>query len=110
MAPLVSQLVELCEIAPTVYVQTECFDAGIAFAHAKGIVPPLEANHAVKGAIAEALQCKEEGVSRAIFFNLCGHGYFDMQGYADYNPGNFEDNAYDESEVATALAGRPSVA
>ena len=85
-------------------------DAGITFARAEGIVPAPEANHAVKGAIAEAMRCKEEGVSRAILFNLCGHGYFDMQAYTDYNAGKLEDHAYDESEVAMALAGLPSVA
>ncbi|MDG1193059.1 MAG: TrpB-like pyridoxal phosphate-dependent enzyme, partial [Arenicellales bacterium] len=79
MAPLVSQLVNLGEINPTAYSQTDCFDAGITFARAEGIVPAPEANHAVKGAIVEALRCKEEGTSRAILFNLCGHGYFDMQ-------------------------------
>ena len=56
------------------------------------------------------MRCKEEGVSRAILFNLCGHGYFDMQAYTDYNAGKLEDHAYDESEVAMALAGLPSVA
>jgi hypothetical protein len=29
-----------------------------------------------------------EGVSRAILFNLCGHGHFDMQAYTDYLAGN----------------------
>ena len=28
------------------------------------------------------LRCKEEGVSRAILFNLSGHGHFDMQAYS----------------------------
>jgi len=110
MAPLVSQLVHLGEIQPTAYTQTECFDAGITFAQAEGIVPAPEANHAIKGAIVEALKCKAEGQSRAILFNLCGHGYFDMQAYTDYNAGKLQDHAYDESEVAMALAGLPSVA
>ncbi len=110
MAPLVSQLVNLGEIQPTAYTQTECFDAGITFAQAEGIVPAPEANHAIKGAIVEALKCKAEGQSRAILFNLCGHGYFDMQAYTDYNAGKLQDHAYDEAEVAMALAGLPSVA
>ena len=110
MAPLVSQLVHLGEIQPTAYTQTECFDAGITFAQAEGIVPAPEANHAIKGAIEEALRCKAEGKSEAILFNLCGHGYFDMQAYTDYNAGKLQDHAYDESEVAMALAGLPSVA
>ena len=64
----------------------------------------------MKGAIVEALRCKEEGTSRAILFNLCGHGHFDMQAYTDYFAGNLAVDAYDESEVAMALAGLPSVA
>jgi tryptophan synthase beta chain len=63
----------------------------------------------VKGAIDEALRCKEEGRSRAILFNLCGHGHFDMQAYTDYFAGKLVDQAYDERELAMALAGLPSV-
>ena len=110
MAPLVSQLVDLGQVEPTAYSQTECFDAGVTFAKAEGILPAPEANHAVKGALVEAMRCKEEGESRAILFNLCGHGYFDMQAYMDYSSGKLADHPYDESEVAMALAGLPSVA
>jgi tryptophan synthase beta chain len=63
----------------------------------------------VKGAIDEALRCKEEGVGRSILFNLCGHGHFDMQAYMDYFGGKLTDHTYDESELAMALAGLPSV-
>ena len=110
MAPLVSQLVDLGQVDPTAYSQTECFEAGVTFAKAEGILPAPEANHAVKGALVEAMRCKEEGESRAILFNLCGHGYFDMQAYMDYSSGKLADHPYDESEVAMALAGLPSVA
>ena len=110
MAPLVSQLVNLDQVEPTAYSQTECFEAGVTFAKAEGILPAPEANHAVKGALVEAMRCKEEGESRAILFNLCGHGYFDMQAYMDYSSGKLADHPYDESEVAMALAGLPSVA
>ena len=110
MAPLVSQLVNLGQVEPTAYSQTECFEAGVTFAKAEGILPAPEANHAVKGALVEAMRCKEEGESQAILFNLCGHGHFDMQAYMDYSAGKLEDHPYDESEVAMALAGLPSVA
>ncbi len=110
MAPLVSQLVDLGQVEPTAYSQTECFEAGVTFAKAEGILPAPEANHAVKGALVEAMRCKEEGESQAILFNLCGHGHFDMQAYMDYSAGKLEDHPYDESEVAMALAGLPSVA
>jgi tryptophan synthase beta chain len=109
MAPLISQILDLGLIEARAHRQTECFAAGLQFARAEGIMPAPEANHAVKGAIDEALRCKQEGVSRAILFNLCGHGHFDMQAYIDYQSGRLVDQEYDESELAMALAGLPSV-
>jgi len=109
MAPLVSHLKELELIEAVAYHQTECFAAGVTFARAEGIVPAPEANHAVKGAIEEALRCKREGKAETILFNLCGHGHFDMQAYMDYAAGKLTDQHYDESELAMALAGLPSV-
>ncbi len=109
MAPLVSHLKELNLIEAVAYHQIACFEAGVQFARAEGILPAPEANHAVRGAIDEALKCKQEGVSRAILFNLCGHGHFDMQAYIDYFAGKLTDQVYDEAELAMALAGLPSV-
>ncbi len=109
MAPLVSHVKDLGLIEAKAYHQTACFEAGVFFARQEGIVPAPEANHAVKGAIDEAMRCKEEGVGRTILFNLCGHGHFDMQAYMDYAAGKLVDQQYDESELAMALAGLPSV-
>jgi tryptophan synthase beta chain len=109
MAPLVSHVKELGLIEAVAYQQKECFAAGVLFARNEGIVPAPEANHAVKGAIEEALRCKREGRSETILFNLCGHGHFDMQAYIDHTSGKLEDRQYDESELAMALAGLPSV-
>ncbi len=109
MAPLVSHIKELGLIDARAYQQTQCFEAGVLFARHEGIVPAPEANHAVKGAIDEAVRCREEGTSRAILFNLCGHGHFDMQAYMDYFAGKLSDQNYDERELAMALAGLPSV-
>jgi tryptophan synthase beta chain len=109
MAPLVSHLKELDLIEARAYAQTACFEAGVFFARVEGILPAPEANHAVRGAIDEAIRCREEGVSRSILFNLCGHGHLDLQAYADYAAGKLTDQAYDESELAMALAGLPSV-
>ena len=110
MAPMVSHLTNLGEIKPRAYQQVECFEAGIRFAKAEGIIPAPEANHAVKAAIDEAIRCRDEGKSRTILFNLCGHGHFDMQAYMDFNAGKLKDQPFDESEVAMALAGLPPVA
>ncbi len=109
MAPLVSHVKQLGLIEAKAYHQLACFSAGVQFARAEGIVPAPEANHAVRGAIDEALRCKAEGRSEAILFNLCGHGHFDMQAYIDYFAGKLTDQEYDESELAMALAGLPSV-
>jgi tryptophan synthase beta chain len=109
MAPMVSHIKELGLVEARAYQQTQCFEAGVFFARQEGIVPAPEANHAVKGAIDEAVRCREEGVSRVILFNLCGHGHFDMQAYTDYFAGKLVDNDYDEHEMAMALAGLPSV-
>ena len=110
MAPLVSHIKDLGLIEARAYKQVEVFEAGVLFARSEGIVPAPEANHAVKGAIDEALKCKREGKSRTILFNLCGHGHFDMQAYTDYFAGKLTDKSYAEAELAMALAGLPSVA
>jgi tryptophan synthase beta chain len=109
MAPLVSHLLDLDLIEAVAYHQTTCFDAGVQFARAEGIVPAPEANHAVKGAIDEAIRCREEGRASTILFNLSGHGHFDMQAYIDYFEGKLKDMNYDPAELAMARAGLPSV-
>ncbi|HYB11570.1 MAG TPA: TrpB-like pyridoxal phosphate-dependent enzyme [Alphaproteobacteria bacterium] len=110
MAPLVSLIQELGLIESRAYHQTPCFEAGVLFARTEGVLPAPEANHAVKGAIDEALRCKNEGVSRTILFNLCGHGHFDMQAYMDYFAGKLEDRDYNADELNRALADLPKVA
>ena len=63
MAPMVSHLKELGLIEARAYHQTRCFEAGVAFARAEGILPAPEANHAVCCAIEEAERCRESGVA-----------------------------------------------
>jgi tryptophan synthase beta chain len=109
MAPLVSHLLEIGQIDAIAVNQLEAFAAGVQLAKTEGILPAPEANHAVAGAIREALKCKEEGVSRSILFNLSGHGNFDIQAYMDYHAGKLVDYEYPEEEVAMALAGLPSM-
>ncbi|MBI3454136.1 MAG: pyridoxal-phosphate dependent enzyme, partial [Rhodospirillales bacterium] len=110
MAPLISHVKELGLIDAVAYHQKTVFEAGVLFARAEGILPAPEANHAVRGAIDEALKAKKEGKKTVILFNLCGHGHFDMQAYMDYFAGKLKDQSYDEKELAMALAGLPSVA
>jgi tryptophan synthase beta chain len=110
MAPLVSHLLQLEQIEAVAFNQLETFAAGVQFTRAEGILPAPETNHAIASAIQEALRCKEEGVSRAILFNLSGHGHFDVQAYLDYHAGKLQDYEYPAEEIAMALAGLPSVA
>jgi tryptophan synthase beta chain len=109
MGPLVSHLVALGEIEAVAVPQLEIFKAAVEFAQAEGIVPAPEPAHALAITIREALRCKEEGQSRAILCNLCGHGHFDMQAYLDYFAGELRDYEYPEEEIAMALAGLPSI-
>lgn len=109
MAPIVSHLKELDVIEARAEPQLRCFEAGLMFAKAEGIIPAPEANHAIRGAIDEALRCREAGTGQTILFNLSGHGHFDMQAYIDYQAGKLHDYDYPEEEVAMALAGLPSV-
>ena len=110
MAPMVSHLLDLGLIEAVAYHQVECFKAGLDFARVEGVLPAPEANHAVKGAIDQALKCKAEGESKVILFNLCGHGHFDMQAYADYFAGKLTDQSYDEADLQASLAHLPRVA
>ena len=50
--------------------------------------------------IAEAEKCKEEGVSRTILMNLCGHGNFDMKAYEDYFDGKIVKHEITSEEIA----------
>ena len=109
MAPMVSHLLNLRQIEAVAINQLETFQVGVQFARAEGILPAPESNHAIAGAVREALRCKEEGVSRAILFNLSGHGHFDVQAYLDYFAGKLHDYEYPAEEIAMALAGLPSV-
>lgn len=110
MAPLVSHLVELGLSEAIAVHQVECFAAGVQFASLEGILPAPEATHAIAATIREANRCREEGVSRAILFNLSGHGHFDMSAYTAYLSGQLKDYDYPEGEIAMALAHLPVVA
>ena len=107
MSPIVSHLQNLGQIEAKAYAQNACFSAGVQFARIEGIVPAPESNHAVRGAIDEALRCKEEGKSEVILFNLSGHGHLDMQAYLDYNAGKLVDHEYEVDQVSTALKDLP---
>ncbi len=100
---IISQLLHDNLIEAQALQQLECFDAGVKFAKAEGILPAPEATHAIATAIREANQAKEEGVSKTILINLCGHGYFDMSAYEAYFNGELVDHNLSEDELTMYL-------
>jgi len=84
--------------------QIECFDAGVAFAKAEGILPAPESTFAIAEAINQANKAKKEGVARTILFNLSGHGHFDLSSYEKYFNEQLEDHDLTEEEIQASLA------
>ena len=109
-SPLVSQLVNAGVIEARAVGQLACFEAAVQFARTEGIIPAPESSHAIRAAIDEALQAKEEQKERVILFNLSGHGHFDMAAYDAYFAGKLEDYAYPGEKVKEALSKLPKVA
>ncbi|NBT87596.1 MAG: TrpB-like pyridoxal phosphate-dependent enzyme, partial [Flavobacteriaceae bacterium] len=101
---IVSQLLRDKLIEARAHDNLEVFSAGVQFAKAEGIIPAPEATHGIATAIAEAQKCKEEGVSRTILLNLCGHGNFDMKAYQDYFAGKIVKHELTQEEINRSIA------
>jgi tryptophan synthase beta chain len=108
-SPLVSLLRHAGQIEARAVHQNECFEAAILFTRSEGIIPAPESSHAIRAAIDEALLSKEEGRSRAILFNLSGHGHVDMAAYDDYLAGKLEDFEYPDAMIRESLTRLPKV-
>ena len=91
MAPTVSHLLKLGLIEAVAYEQSKVFEAAVLFARNEGIVPAPESAHAIRAAIDEAIQAREEGKKRVILFNLSGHGLLDLASYEAYFAGKLHD-------------------
>ena len=100
---LCSQLLKDGLIEAVALQQLECFEAGVKFAKSEGIIAAPEATHAVAQVIREAEKAKKEGTSKTILFNLCGHGFVDMQAYEDYFAGILDDHTFTENELKGSL-------
>ena len=101
---LCSQLLKDGLIEAQALQQLECFEAGVTFAKSEGIIPAPEATHAIAQVIREANQAKLEGTAKTILFNMCGHGFVDMQAYADYFEGKLTDHYFTNDELTANLA------
>ncbi|HIJ08175.1 TPA: TrpB-like pyridoxal phosphate-dependent enzyme [Candidatus Bathyarchaeota archaeon] len=103
IAPTISILASEKQLQTRAYNQIEVFDAAKLFIQSEGIIPAPEPAHAIKGAIDEALRCKENGEEKTILFVLCGHGYFDMQAYDEYFNGRLQPYEYPAERVAESM-------
>ena len=109
-SPLVSQLVREGLVEAQAVPQLATFEAGVTFARTEGIVPAPEASHAIRAVIDEALECKQRGEPRVLFFNLSGHGHFDMAAYDQYFRGELEDYQHPAATIAASLERLPKLA
>ena len=109
MSPLVSLLKAHDIIEARAVHQRPTFEAGVQFARTEGIAPAPESAHAIRAAIDEALEAREQGTPRVILFGLSGHGHFDLSAYERYLSGQLEDYEYPADRVREALSAVPSV-
>jgi tryptophan synthase beta chain len=107
-SPIVSRLVHDGVARAVSYHQNEVFKAAQLFAQTEGIIVAPESAHAVKGAIDEALKCRESGEEKVILFNNSGHGDFDLSAYDSFLQGKLEDYEYPAELIKDSLAHLPS--
>jgi tryptophan synthase beta chain len=58
------------------------FERARQFVQAEGFLPAPESAYSIACAIDEAMKCKASGERKIIAFNVSGHGFMDMEGYA----------------------------
>ncbi len=59
------------------------FEKTREFVKAEGFLPAPESAYSITCAIDEAIKCKKENTEKTILFNVSGHGFMDMNGYAE---------------------------
>ncbi len=109
MNTVLSQLHEEGILEARAVEQTSVFEAAELFARVEGILPAPESSHAIRGAIDEAMKCKETGEEKTIVFGLTGTGYFDMVAYEKFNNGTMTDYIPSDEELAASFAKLPQV-
>ena len=84
-SPIVSLLRHLGYIDTIAYPIDEkhIFQRAKEFVQAEGFLPAPESAYSVACAIDEAIKCKENNEKKTILFNISGHGFLDMDGYAE---------------------------
>jgi tryptophan synthase beta chain len=101
---IASQLLKDGLIEAKAKLQKDCFEAGVIFARAEGIIPAPESNYAIAGAVEEARKADAEGTPKTILFNLSGHGNFDLSAYEKYFENNLPDHELTKEELDASMA------
>ena len=109
MSPILSKLYHDGYMEAVSYKQTEVFEAAVLFAKRETILPAPESAHAIKGAIDEALKCKETGEAKTILFGLTGTGYFDMTAYESYRNGTMTDYVPTDEDLQKGFDSLPDI-
>lgn len=109
MSPILSKLYHDGQMEAVSYKQTEVFEAAVRFAKLETILPAPESAHAIKGAMDEALRCRETGEEKTILFGLTGTGYFDMTAYAAYLDGRMTDHVPTDEELQKGFDSLPDI-
>ena len=109
MSPILSKLYHDGYMEAVAYEQTKVFGAAVLFAKKETILPAPESAHAIKGAIDEALKCKESGEAKTILFGLTGTGYFDMTAYENYLTGKMTDYIPTDEDLQKGFDSLPDI-
>ncbi|MDD4690749.1 MAG: TrpB-like pyridoxal phosphate-dependent enzyme [Eubacterium aggregans] len=109
MSPILSKLYHDGYMEAVAVEQTKVFEAAIQFAKCETILPAPESAHAIRGAIDEALRCKETGEEKTILFGLTGTGYFDMTAYSAYMENRMEDYIPTDQDLAYGFDRLPKI-
>lgn len=109
MSPILSKLYHDGYMEAISYEQTKVFEAATLFAKKETILPAPESAHAIKGAIDEALKCKETGEAKTILFGLTGTGYFDMTAYESFMNKTMTDYIPTDEDLEKGFASLPKI-
>lgn len=109
MSPILSKLYHDGYMEAVAYEQTKVFEAAVLFAKWETILPAPESAHAIKGAIDEAIKCRESGEAKTILFGLTGTGYFDMTAYEAYLSGSMSDYIPTDADLQKGFDSLPNI-
>lgn len=109
MSPILSKLYHDGYMEAVAVEQTKVFEAATLFAKCETILPAPESAHAIRGAIDEALRCKETGEAKTILFGLTGTGYFDMNAYTSFIEGTMSDYIPTDADLEKGFSQLPKI-